>query len=61
ADVEKMIDHPFNFTATPALIAPVEYTMTVEKYAEIKGHVHAMRTKEDVLKEGRHEFVELKN
>ncbi|MCF0248083.1 MAG: 4Fe-4S binding protein [Synergistes sp.] len=60
ADVEKMIDHPFNFTASPAVLAPIEYTMTVEKYAKIKGHVHAMRTKEDVLKEGRYEFVELK-
>lgn len=60
ADVEKMIDHPFNYTASPAVLAPIEYTMTVDKYKAIKGHVHAMRTKEDVLKEGRFEFTELK-
>ncbi|WP_288503321.1 4Fe-4S binding protein [Cloacibacillus evryensis] len=61
ADVEKMIDHPFNYTASPAVLAPIEYTMTVENYEKIKGHVHAMRTKEDVLKEGRYEFTELKD
>lgn len=61
ADVEKMIDHPFNYTASPAVLAPIEYTMTVENYAKIKGHTQAMRTKEDVLKEGRFEYVELKD
>ena len=60
ADVEKMIDHPFNYTASPAVLAPIEYTMTVKTYEDIKGHVHAIRTKEDVLAEGRYEFTELK-
>ncbi len=35
--------------------------MTVDNYEAIKGHVHAMRTKEDVLAEGRYEFTELKD
>ena len=61
ADVEKMIEHPFNYTASPAVLAPIEYTMTVENYKKIKGHVQAMRTKEDVIKEGRFEFTELKD
>lgn len=61
ADVEKMIDHPFNYTASPAVLAPIEYTMTVENYAKIKGHMHAMRTKEDVIEEGRCEFTKLKD
>lgn len=60
ADVEKMVENPFNYTASPAVIAPIEYTMTVEKYKAIQGHVHAMQTKESVLAEGRFEFVELK-
>lgn len=61
ADVEKMIDHPFNYTASPAVLAPIEYTMTVENYGKIKGHLHAMRKKKDVIDEGRFEFTELKN
>lgn len=61
ADVEKMIDHPFNYTASPAVLAPIEYTMTVENYKKIKGHIHAMRTKEDVLAEGRYELTKLKD
>jgi hypothetical protein len=60
ADVEKMVDRPFNYTASPAVLAPIEYTMAVEKYRQIKGHVHAMRSKDEVLKEGRFEWVELK-
>lgn len=60
ADVEKMIEHPFNYTASPAVLAPIEYTMTVEKYKAIKGHINAMRTKEDVITEGRFEYTELK-
>lgn len=60
ADVEKMVDHPFNFTPSPAVLAPIEYTMTVEKYAEIKGHTASIRTKENVLSEGRCERVKLK-
>jgi hypothetical protein len=56
-----MIEHPFNYTASPAVLAPIEYTMTVKTYEDIKGHIHAMRTKEDVLAEGRYEFTELKD
>lgn len=56
-----MIEHPFNYTASPAVLAPIEYTMTVENYKKIKGHIQAMRTKEEVIKEGRFEFTELKD
>lgn len=61
ADVEKMIDHPFNYTPSPAVLAPIEYTMTVDKYRDIKGHIPSMRTKDDVIKEGRCEFTRLKD
>lgn len=59
ADVEKMVDRPFNFTPSPAVLAPIEYTMSVENYAKIKGHVSSMRTKDDVLAEGRFERIDL--
>ena len=60
ADVAKMVDRPFNYTASPALLAPIEYTMTVEAYGQIKGHVESMRPLEEVIAEGRFEYTELK-
>jgi hypothetical protein len=38
-DVEKVVPKAFSWVPTPATVAPVEYTMTKEKYAEIGGHV----------------------
>lgn len=60
ADVEKMVEEPFNYTASPAVIAPVEYTITKEKYEAIGGHMQAIRPREEVLREGRTECVKLK-
>ena len=60
ADVEKMVDHPFNYTASPAVVAPIEYTITKEKYREIGGHMEAIRMMKDVIDEGRFEYVKLK-
>jgi hypothetical protein len=61
ADVEKMIDRPFNYTPSPAVVAPIEYTMSVETYRKINGHIEAMRSKQEVLSEGRFERVQLKD
>ncbi len=55
ADVEKMVDRPFTYTPSPAVVAPIEYTMTVDEYRKIKGHVHAMRTLDEVYEEGRYQ------
>lgn len=38
ADVEKMVPQALTWVPTPATVAPVEYTMRKEKYAEIGGH-----------------------
>ncbi|MFZ5650889.1 MAG: 4Fe-4S binding protein [Bacillota bacterium] len=38
-DVEKMVPGAFTWVPTPATVAPVEYTMTLEKYREIGGHI----------------------
>ena len=60
ADVEKMVDEPFHYTASPAVVAPIEYTITKEKYQAIGGHMEAIRPRSEVLKEGRTEWVDLK-
>lgn len=38
-DVEKVVPKAFTWVPSPATVAPVEYTMTKEKYEEIGGHV----------------------
>ncbi len=60
ADVEKMLDNPFSYTASPAIVAPIEYTITKEKYAQIGGHIKSVRPMADVITEGRYEHISLK-
>jgi ferredoxin len=50
-DVSKMIPEATTWVPTPATVAPVEYTMTREKYDEIGGHTNSIITKEQLLKE----------
>lgn len=38
-DVEKVVPKAFTWVPTPATVAPIEYTMRKDKYAEIGGHV----------------------
>lgn len=38
-DVEQVVPKAFTWVPAPATVAPVEYTMTKEKYTEIDGHI----------------------
>lgn len=49
-DAEKMVEDSITWVATPATVAPVEYTMTRDKYEELGGHTASIITKEDLLK-----------
>lgn len=49
-DVSKMVKDPVTWVPTPATVAPVEYTMTREKFEELGGHTQNIMTKEDLLK-----------
>jgi ferredoxin len=42
-DVERVEPRFFYWTPSPAVICPIEYTMTHQDYAEMGGHVEAMR------------------
>jgi NAD-dependent dihydropyrimidine dehydrogenase PreA subunit len=42
-DVEKVKQHFFYWTPTPAFICPIEYTMAYPDYEEMGGHVEAMK------------------
>jgi len=50
-DVSKMVPDALTWVPTPATVAPVEYTMTRQKYEELGGHTGHIRTKEEILKE----------
>jgi len=51
-DVMTMPDRAFGYVPTPAIVAPLEFTMARDEYARLGGHVSAIRPVEDVLAEG---------
>jgi 6-hydroxynicotinate reductase len=42
-DVEKVMPGSFTWVPTPALVCPIEYTMTLEDFREMGGHVQAIK------------------
>jgi ferredoxin len=57
ADVAQMVDKPFTYTTSPAVVAPIEYTILKEKYGEIGGHVKSIRPLSEVIAEGRFQWA----
>ena len=51
-DVSKTPDKAFGYVPTPALVAPIEFTLRRDDYERLGGHVAAIRTVEDVLAHG---------
>ncbi|WP_170134864.1 6-hydroxynicotinate reductase [Acuticoccus kandeliae] len=51
-DVLDMPENAFGYVPTPALVAPIEFTMTRDDYAALGGHVDEIRTLDDVLSKG---------
>ncbi len=56
ADVEQMVEKPFTYTTSPAVVAPVEYTILRHKYAGIGGHISSIRPLSEVIREGRFQW-----
>jgi 6-hydroxynicotinate reductase len=54
ADVAQMPDRSFGYVPTPALVAPIEFTMRATDYAAMGGHLGAVRTLQDVLASAQH-------
>jgi ferredoxin len=50
-DVEKVMVRGFTYVPTPAMVAPLEYTMRLKEYLDMGGHKESIRKLEDVLKE----------
>jgi len=51
-DVMRMPAHSFGTVPTPALVAPIEFSMRRADYAALGGHMNAVRPLEDVLRTG---------
>ncbi len=52
ADVLAMPENAFGSVPTPALVAPIEFTLRRSDYAALGGYVEEVRTLEDVLAKG---------
>jgi hypothetical protein len=42
-DVTRLPKNAFGYVPTPALVAPIEFTLTVEDYAKLDGHMDSVR------------------
>ncbi|WP_133665427.1 6-hydroxynicotinate reductase [Paraburkholderia sp. BL10I2N1] len=51
-DVTRMPDRSFGTVPTPAIVAPIEFSMTVDAYRDLGGHMEAVRSLESVLANG---------
>ncbi len=50
-DVLHMPDRAFGYVPTPAIVGPIEFTMRLEDYAALGGHMSSVRRIEDVVKD----------
>ncbi len=51
-DVTRLPANAFGHVPTPALVAPIEFTMRRQDYVALGGHVGAVRTLDDILRQG---------
>jgi hypothetical protein len=50
-DVTLLPDNAFGYVPTPALVAPIEFTMRLDDYAALGGHVDYIRPVEEIIEE----------
>jgi hypothetical protein len=48
-DVTRMPDNAFGWVPTPAIVAPIEFSMRLADYAALGGHMDRVRSMDDVL------------
>ncbi len=51
ADVTRLPANAFGYVPTPALVAPIEFTLPLAAYEELGGHMGSVRALDDVLAE----------
>jgi len=52
ADVARMPDNSFGTVPTPAIVAPIEFSMRMDDYRALGGHVEQVRSLAEVLQRG---------
>ena len=52
ADVARMPDNSFGTVPTPAIVAPIEFSMRMDDYRALGGHVEQVRSLAEVLRRG---------
>ena len=57
-DVMRMPDNAFGYVPTPAIVAPIEFIMTLANYRAMGGYMHRVRRIEDVLAREKFRLVE---
>ena len=51
-DVTRVPDNAFGYVPTPALVAPIEFTLRRDDYLRLGGHAAAIRSLDDILADG---------
>jgi 6-hydroxynicotinate reductase len=57
ADVTRMPQNAFGWVPTPAIVAPIEFTLRRDDYAALGGHMDRVRPLADILAHERHRVV----
>jgi hypothetical protein len=50
-DVAAMPDNAFGYVPTPAIVAPIEFTMRLDDYRDLGGHMGSVRPVEEVIEQ----------
>jgi hypothetical protein len=58
ADVAQMPKGSFGSVPTPAIVAPIEFTLKLADYQQLGGHMDRVRRIEDVWASGEHRLID---
>ena len=57
ADVSRMPQNAFGYVPTPALVAPIEFTLKLADYAELGGYMESVRPLSSIVSGDGHRRV----
>jgi hypothetical protein len=56
-DVTRMPQNAFGYVPTPALVAPIEFTLKLSDYAALGGYVDHVRSLESIMSDKRRQHL----
>lgn len=57
-DVMRMPDNSFGYVPTPAIVAPIEFSMKLDDFESLGGHVADVQTFDEVLAKAHHRIID---